>query len=92
MSNHVHLMVETPRGNLSAFMGSLLTSYMECVGGEQVLGDVCRYYGIDRPQLAAHRKRDRIKPVAATLLRRWSGLTQRAIAELLGVKTGVAAV
>ena len=27
MSNHVHLVVETPQGNLSAFMGSLLTSY-----------------------------------------------------------------
>jgi len=27
MSNHAHLLVETPKGNLSAFMGSLLTSY-----------------------------------------------------------------
>ncbi len=27
MTNHVHLLVETPTGNLSAFMGSLLTSY-----------------------------------------------------------------
>ena len=27
MPNHVHLMVETPRANISAFMGSLLTSY-----------------------------------------------------------------
>jgi putative transposase len=27
MTNHVHLLLETPRGNLSAFMGSLLTSY-----------------------------------------------------------------
>jgi putative transposase len=27
MSNHVHLLLETPRGNLSGFMGSLLTSY-----------------------------------------------------------------
>ena len=27
MSNHVHLLVGTPKGNLSAFMGSLLTSY-----------------------------------------------------------------
>ena len=27
MPNHVHLLVETPRANISAFMGSLLTSY-----------------------------------------------------------------
>lgn len=27
MANHAHLVVETPRGNLSDFMGSLLTSY-----------------------------------------------------------------
>jgi transposase len=27
MPNHVHLLVETPRGNLSAFMGRLLTAY-----------------------------------------------------------------
>lgn len=27
MSNHVHLVVETPQANLPAFMGSLLTSY-----------------------------------------------------------------
>ena len=27
MSNHVHLLLETPKANLSAFMGSLLTSY-----------------------------------------------------------------
>jgi len=27
MTNHVHLLVETPAGNLSAFMGSLLTSH-----------------------------------------------------------------
>lgn len=27
MSNHVHLLMETPNGNLSEFMGSLLTSY-----------------------------------------------------------------
>lgn len=28
MDNHVHLVLETPRGNLSSFMGSLLTSYV----------------------------------------------------------------
>jgi len=27
MTNHAHLLLETPRGNLSAFMGQLLTSY-----------------------------------------------------------------
>jgi REP element-mobilizing transposase RayT len=27
MTNHVHLLLQTPRGNISAFMGSLLTSY-----------------------------------------------------------------
>jgi putative transposase len=27
MSNHVHLLLETPKGNLSAFMGGLLTGY-----------------------------------------------------------------
>jgi putative transposase len=27
MPNHVHLLLETPRGNLSAFMGQLLTAY-----------------------------------------------------------------
>jgi putative transposase len=27
MTNHVHLLLETPRGNLSAFMGQLLTAY-----------------------------------------------------------------
>lgn len=27
MANHVHLLLETPRGNLSVFMGQLLTSY-----------------------------------------------------------------
>ncbi|MBU1694197.1 MAG: transposase [Verrucomicrobia bacterium] len=27
MSNHVHLLVETPRGNLGRFMGSVLTGY-----------------------------------------------------------------
>ena len=27
MSNHVHMLMETPRGNLSAFMGRLLTGY-----------------------------------------------------------------
>lgn len=27
MTNHVHLLLETPRGNLSAFMGQVLTAY-----------------------------------------------------------------
>lgn len=27
MANHVHLLLETPRGNLSAFMGQVLTAY-----------------------------------------------------------------
>lgn len=27
MSNHVHLLVETPLGNLNRFMGSVLTGY-----------------------------------------------------------------
>lgn len=60
------------------------------IGIERVVGDVCQRYGIDRSALTAHRKRDRLKPIAAALLQKWSGLTQRAIAEVLGVKTGVA--
>ena len=57
---------------------------------EQVLGDVCRKYGVERDRLREHRKRDVIRPVAAALLQKWSGLTQREIAAVLGVKTGVA--
>jgi putative transposase len=30
MTNHVHLVLETPKGNLSAFMQSLLTGYTVC--------------------------------------------------------------
>ena len=60
------------------------------IGVETVVEDVCQKYGIERSQLTVHRKRDRIKPITAALLQKWSGLTQRAIAEVLGVRTGVA--
>jgi hypothetical protein len=60
------------------------------VGVDKVVGDVCRKYGIERSQLTAHRKCGRIKPITAALLQKWSGLTQRAIADVLGVRTGVA--
>jgi len=51
---------------------------------------VCSFFGITLAQLRAHRKRDRFKPIAAWLLTKLGGLTQREVATLLGLETGAA--
>jgi hypothetical protein len=40
--------------------------------------------------LRAHRKSDQLKPVATSLLTKLGGLSQREVANLLGVTTGAA--
>jgi REP element-mobilizing transposase RayT len=120
MVNHVHLLLETPCANISAFMESLLASFavyfnlrhqcyvsmtkersvrsedvafrriQERVPAPLILDRVCSFFGITLAQLRAHRKRDRFKPIAAWLLTKLGGLTQREVATLLGLETGAA--
>lgn len=55
-----------------------------------ILECVCAFYNLSAEQLRAHRKRDRFKPIAAWLLTKLGGLTQREVASLLGLSTGAA--
>jgi hypothetical protein len=55
-----------------------------------ILDRVCAHYRVTIEQLRAHRKRDQLKPVAAWLLTKLGGLSQREVANLLGVTTGAA--
>ena len=55
-----------------------------------ILERVCAFYGMAVEQLRTRRMNDRFKPVAAWLLTKFGGLTQREIATLLGLKTGAA--
>ena len=63
------------------------------MGGAQAGGDLrlpWSDYGLTAKELRAHRKEDRFKPVAAFLLTKLGGLTQREVATLLGLRTGAA--
>jgi hypothetical protein len=55
-----------------------------------ILDRVCAFYGLTIDQLQAHRKSDRFKPIAAWLLTKHGGLTQREVASFLGLSTGAA--
>jgi hypothetical protein len=62
------------------------TMVRERVPAPLILDRVCSF-GITLAQLGAHRKRDRFKPIAAWLLTKLGGLTQREVATLL-VRSG----
>jgi len=57
---------------------------------EAIINAVCQEYKIAESDLKKHKINDWIKPVTAMLLTQVSGLTQRKIAEYLGLKTGAA--
>ena len=56
----------------------------------RILEAICQRYGIGESDLHRRRYDDGIKPVAAALLTRLGGLSQRAAAEHLGLTTGAA--
>ena len=97
MPNHFHLLVETPAGNLSAFMGRLLTAYAVYYNrrhrrvGHLTQGRYkAQVFGITESALR-RRSRNRVaRGAAAWALVRHAGLTQRAAAEVLGMGTGAA--
>ena len=60
------------------------------VAPDQILAAVARHFGVAEADLSRHRVNDMIKPVAAALLTRHGGLTQRAAAAALGLTTGAA--
>lgn len=62
----------------------------EAVAPAIILDHVYKYYGISEDELKSHRLNDKIKPVAAALLTRLGGLTQREAASYLGLSTGAA--
>jgi hypothetical protein len=55
-----------------------------------ILDRVCAHYSVTIEPLRAHRKSDQLKPVATWLLTKLGGLSQREVANLLGVTTGAA--
>jgi len=56
----------------------------------QVVEAVCKYFGVKEDDLRRYYKKAWIKPVAATLLVRHAGLTQREVAARMGLGTGSA--
>ena len=57
---------------------------------ERVLAIVCRRLGVDRRAVRRRQRGSPLRPVAARMLCRHAGLTQREAAELLDLSTGAA--
>ena len=55
-----------------------------------ILSVVCEELGIEQPDLRRHRKGSPTRPIAAKMLCKHGGLTQRETADVLGVGTGAA--
>ena len=53
-----------------------------------LLEGVCRHFNIDQSAIRTRRKNDNIKPVAAFLLVRYGGMSQKAAADVLNLRTG----
>ncbi len=62
----------------------------EQVDAEKILEAVCGHFGVSAAELKRRRMNDPIRPVAAALLTRKGGLTQREVAQQLGLSTGAA--
>lgn len=56
----------------------------------ELLRVACSYFGVEAKDVTRRRYGDRVRPVLASLLTQYAGLTQRAVAEILHVRTGVA--
>ena len=57
---------------------------------ERVIEIVCRQLGADREEVIRQRKDSLVRPIAAGMLCRYSGLTQRQAGEVLHLSTGAA--
>ncbi|MFC1462691.1 hypothetical protein ACFLQU_03710 [Verrucomicrobiota bacterium] len=84
---HFHLLVETPRGNISRFMQSVLTGYKDAEGIVRV---VARVFGVEVEDMRRTIRGSMARPVAARMLLKHAGLTQRAAGRELGYGTGSA--
>ena len=51
---------------------------------------VCEELGVEESELGVHRKGSVLRPIAARMLCKYGGLTQRVVAELLELRTGAA--
>ena len=81
MTTHLHLVLETPRGNLGRFMHRLQTAYTVYFNHRH------RRQG----HLLPGRRRDALdRALAARLLCDYGGLTQREAATVLGLRSGAA--
>ncbi|MDA0991544.1 MAG: hypothetical protein O3A51_12430 [Verrucomicrobia bacterium] len=57
---------------------------------DQILSAVCTTLEIDDETLYRQRKDSMVRPIAASALCRYGGLSQREVAEVLGIRTGAA--
>jgi hypothetical protein len=57
---------------------------------EKVLSLIVGYYGVEKHQFKRQQRRTPYRPVTAKILFRYCGMTQREIANFLGLKTGAA--
>jgi hypothetical protein len=55
---------------------------------EEILGEVCRRLGSDRRELLRRRRNSFDRAVASRMLCDYGGLTQRQVAEVLGIGSG----
>jgi len=56
----------------------------------QIAAIVCEELGIDEAELGCYHKGSLARPIAAKMLCKYGGLTQRAVAQTFGIKTGAA--
>jgi REP element-mobilizing transposase RayT len=77
MHNHVHLLCETPKANLSAFMHKLQTAYTV-------------YHNFEEAVLRRRCYGCKARAVAALLLGRHAGMNRRDVGVFLGMGTGSA--
>ncbi|MFC1461716.1 transposase [Verrucomicrobiota bacterium] len=57
---------------------------------EEIEKAVCEGLGIESEELRRHRKNSTARPVAARMLCKYAGLSQREVAKVLGLRTGAA--
>jgi len=57
---------------------------------ERITSLVCQEFGVDKDRILSRRRDSLVRPVLARLLCQMGGLTQRATAEILGLRSGAA--
>ena len=57
---------------------------------DRIVTEVCRTLGIEEAELKCYHRDSLIRPIAAKMLCKYGGLTQREVADLFGIKSGAA--